>query len=77
MGPQASMSTLVSECCHFQQHMVTPSEKGVFILLGHRNVTNKQTNKQFIQSTMVVLPRLRKAKGSLEGAGGGNPLTFS
>lgn len=77
MGLQASMSTLFGKCCYFQQHLLTLSENGVFILLGHRNVTNKQTNKQFIQSVMVVLPRLRKAKGSLEGSGGGNPLTFS
>lgn len=57
-----------------QQHLLTLSEKGGLILLSHRNVTNKQTNKQFIQSIMAVLPRLRKATGSLEG--GWNPHTF-
>lgn len=56
-----------------QQHLLTLSEKGVFILLSHRNVTNKQTNKQ---TMMAVLPRVRKAKGSLEGSGGWNPRTF-
>lgn len=50
MGLQASMSTLFGKCCYFQQHLLTLSENGVFILLGHRNVTNKQTNKQAIHT---------------------------